>query len=266
MILCQGIKAVLDWLRLFDNTSFYVTLITKTISDILYIGFIIVIILVYIGLAMYMLELNAEKGDDSAIIQPIFEQFLVDSIINQYLLMLGEFHMDGFKFHANAALLYIFFISTTFISQITFLNMLIAIMSDTFEKVIEQKPTFSLKNKLMSLAAMESVIRTNEEAEDSKVFLYVVMPDSGEDGEGMDSTSGSYRGKTHYTISLMKSLHEQTQEVVQSIASEQKKQNEQTMATREQISKQTETMQKQINSMAGKFESMQADLKAILEK
>ena len=50
---------MLDWLRLFDNTSFYVTLITKTISDILYIGFIISIILVYIGMAMYMLELNA---------------------------------------------------------------------------------------------------------------------------------------------------------------------------------------------------------------
>ena len=27
VILCQGIKAILDWLRLFDSTSFYVTLI-----------------------------------------------------------------------------------------------------------------------------------------------------------------------------------------------------------------------------------------------
>ena len=27
IIISQGIKAVLDWLRLFDNTSFYVTLI-----------------------------------------------------------------------------------------------------------------------------------------------------------------------------------------------------------------------------------------------
>ena len=70
---------------------------------------------------------------------------------------------------------------------------------------------------------MESVIRTNEEAEDSKVFLYVVMPDSGDADEGMDSTSGSYRGKTHYTISLMKSLFESTNEAIAAIASEQKK-------------------------------------------
>ena len=27
VIIIQGVKAVLDWLRLFDNTSFYVTLI-----------------------------------------------------------------------------------------------------------------------------------------------------------------------------------------------------------------------------------------------
>ena len=37
VIFSQGIKAVLDWLRLFDNTSFNVTLIYRTITDI---GFI----------------------------------------------------------------------------------------------------------------------------------------------------------------------------------------------------------------------------------
>ena len=243
------------------------TLILHTFRDIAYFMLIMVLLLLYVGIAMYMLQLNADPAvEESAIIIPVFGNLLIDSTLNQFLLMIGEYNMEGYTQHVNPALCYLLFILTVLISQITFLNMLIAIMSDTFEKVIEQKPTFSLKNKLMSLAAMESVIRTNEEAEDSKVFLYVVMPDSGEDGEGMDSTSGSYRGKTHYTISLMKSLHEQTQEVVQSIASEQKKQNEQTTATREQIAKQTDTMQKQINSMAGKFESMQADLKAILEK
>ena len=58
VIISQGIKAVLDWLRLFDNTSFYVTLIQRTITDIGYIGLIIAIILIYIGCAMFMLQLN----------------------------------------------------------------------------------------------------------------------------------------------------------------------------------------------------------------
>ena len=76
--------------------------------------------------------------------------------------MIGEYNTEGFVKHANPALCYALFIITVVISQITFLNMLIAIMSDTFEKIIEQRPTFSLKNKLMILAAMESMIRTKE--------------------------------------------------------------------------------------------------------
>ena len=59
---------MLDWLRLFDNTSFYVTLIMKTIKDIGYIGLIIVTILVYIGSAMYMLQLNTASKEESSII------------------------------------------------------------------------------------------------------------------------------------------------------------------------------------------------------
>ena len=66
--------------------------------------------------------------------------------------------------------------------------MLIAIMADTFEKVIEQRPTFSLKNKLMILAAMENVIRSKESNEDhSKVFLYFIKPASGDNEEGGDN-------------------------------------------------------------------------------
>ena len=55
VLLSQGVKAILDWLRLFNSTSFYVTLISMTIIDIKFIVLIIVIILVYIGSAMYML-------------------------------------------------------------------------------------------------------------------------------------------------------------------------------------------------------------------
>ena len=97
VLLSQAIKAILDWLRLFDNTSFYVTLISMTIYGIRYIVMIIFIILVYIGSAMYMLQLNAVRIDgDSDIIQPIFNVSIIDSTLNQYLLMLGEFRSDAF--------------------------------------------------------------------------------------------------------------------------------------------------------------------------
>ena len=117
IMISQGAKMVLDWLRLFDNTSFYVTLILKTIRDIGYIAVIIFIILVYIGSAMYMLQLNSDQSnEEAAIITPIFNSFVVDSMINQYLLMLGEFNLDGFGMHMNTAVCYALFIFTTFIT------------------------------------------------------------------------------------------------------------------------------------------------------
>ena len=180
---------VLDWLRLFDNTSFYVTLILKTIRDIGYIAIIIVIILVYIGSAMYMLQLNVVGGEEAAIITPIFNSFVVDSMINQYLLMLGEFNLDGFSMHMNTAVCYALFILSTVITQITFLNMLIAIMGDTFDKVIDQRPTYSLKNKLMLMADMQSIITTASKAnqeDKSKVFLYVIQPAQKNEDEVVD--------------------------------------------------------------------------------
>ena len=61
---------------------------------------------------------------------------MIDSTLNQYLLMLGEFDLDGFENHANLTICYMIFILSTFITQITFLNMLIAIMGDTFDRVI----------------------------------------------------------------------------------------------------------------------------------
>ena len=153
----------------------------------------------------------------------MFANFFVDSALNQYLLMLGEFHMDGFGGHVNTALCYLLFILTTFIMQITFLNMLIAIMGDTFDKVIDQRPTFSLKNKLMILAGMETLIRSKEDFDVSRVFLFVIQPaGAGDDGGGVDSESETWRGKVYYTHNLIKTRSAALSDEIQQIAREQK--------------------------------------------
>ena len=54
--------------------------------------------------------------------------------------------------------------------------MLIAIMGDTFDRVMDQKPTYSLKNKLMLMASMKSIIGSQEKEDESKIFLYVIQP------------------------------------------------------------------------------------------
>ena len=79
ILISQGIKAIIDWLRLFDNTSFYMTLILRTFIDIGYFLLIILILLIYIGNAMYMLHLSADPAvKDNDIIEPVYSSELKD--------------------------------------------------------------------------------------------------------------------------------------------------------------------------------------------
>ena len=76
----------------------------------------------------------------------------MDAFFNQYLLSLGEFggltgnaHAEG-KFEAWIVL--IFFTFATFFVQITMLNMVIAIMGDSFDRFMENKERFGIMTKL----------------------------------------------------------------------------------------------------------------------
>ena len=64
------------------------------------------------------------------------------------MLSLGEFNTDNYGEDAKDSLIWIVFILTTFITQITFLNMLIAIMGDTFARVSEVKEQSALQEKI----------------------------------------------------------------------------------------------------------------------
>ena len=58
-------------------------------------------------------------------------------LMNQYMLALGDFNLDGFSQGGQKELCYIYFVLAAFITQLTMLNMLIAIMGDTFERITE---------------------------------------------------------------------------------------------------------------------------------
>ena len=72
--------------------------------------------------------------------------------MDQYMLGLGEFSTDQYGEEASDVIIWLVFIATTFITQITFLNMLIAIMGDTFARVSEVKDQSALSEKIKILA------------------------------------------------------------------------------------------------------------------
>ena len=59
----------------------------------------------------------------------------------------------------------IIFVGATFFTQITMLNMLIAIMGDTFDRAMDKRARFSITSKLDILKSQSAVISQKDEKE-----------------------------------------------------------------------------------------------------
>ena len=106
------------------------------------------------------------------------------------MLSLGEFSMDGFDDHPEMVLCYLFFTVATFITQITFLNMLIAIMGDTFGRVFENRAQFGLMTKLSIMGDYTVVIEDKNQKQDQLNYLFIVKQKS----DGNDENDSTWEG------------------------------------------------------------------------
>ena len=165
---------VLDWMQLFGPTSFFIKLITETILDIQHFFIIFLVALFMIGVPMYILQLN--RGPDNAIVEETFGNFwLLNAVYNQYMLALGEFTIDAFDGEPQVYLCYAMFLGATFFTQITFLNMLIALMGDTYGKVMEAKETYQLLTQRSIMGDYAALIDDEVSPDDFKPFMFIIQ-------------------------------------------------------------------------------------------
>lgn len=113
------------------------------------------------GTAFYLMNMNRNK--DESVITKITEFWVIDAFENQYELGLGEFKNDQFNKSDYALLFYVLFFFATFFIQIVFLNMLIAIMGDTFDRVTEERFYNSRLTKLQIMADYVDFIDSGDE-------------------------------------------------------------------------------------------------------
>ena len=117
---------------------------------------LLLIVLMIFGVPIMILDMNSEDGYE--MIDDSWHNWLLNLLFNQYLLSLGEFGMDNFGEHPQAVLVYCLFFAATFISQLTMLNMLIAIMGDSFDKVFENREVNGIQMKLAILSDLRPVL------------------------------------------------------------------------------------------------------------
>ena len=172
------------WMRLFTGTSFYVRLIRETLYDIRFFALLFICILATFGNALYVMSQG--RPDDEMLYADIFGWRVLSTLLNQYMLSLGEFDTEAYQSDGEDIVVWTIFIATTFITQITFLNMLIAVMGDTFDRVSEVKEQSALAEKIQILADYVIIVRRESiKTNDLNKFIFAVKPKSmGSDEQG----------------------------------------------------------------------------------
>jgi len=65
-------------------------------------------------------------------------------MLQQYFTGLGEFGLDAYNVNEERDLLWVYFFLATFITQVMFMNTLIAILGDTYERIMDRKEQFGI--------------------------------------------------------------------------------------------------------------------------
>jgi hypothetical protein len=107
----------LSYLRMFQTTRVLIKLIVEVAKDM--ISFIVVLIIAVIGFSITFLVLNEDQD-------------MVSSLKYNYRVMYGDFDTDSYPQGGN----WVLFIIASTILPLVMLNMLIAIMSDTYARVM----------------------------------------------------------------------------------------------------------------------------------
>ena len=111
-------------------------------ADITNFLFILFVGIIGFGVSFYALSNNNDNVDDR------FINGIFDSFLYSYKLVLGEFDLDKFEKSTNKILLWVLFIICSLFTMIILLNMLIAIMGDSFNRVNEESENQRVREHL----------------------------------------------------------------------------------------------------------------------
>jgi len=163
-------KTLLEWLRLFDGTAFYIKLIQEAIADIAYFMIIFLVTIFLFGVPTALIALNwgsegeedgAEGGEAGS--EGLFKISPYTILYQQYLIALGEFPLDDWEDGLPLVwVIKVIFLVTTFLQTITMLNVLIAIMMESFNRINNNAMVNNNKMKINTISELEHQMLPDE--------------------------------------------------------------------------------------------------------
>ena len=131
------------WCRIVPELAFFVTMVQQTIQDIAMFMIMLILCIMMFANGIYVLNRGTKhvfdqdmlQSDINPLFSPAFNNEYLDAIMSQWNLGLGNANTDPFSNDKGYILCWIYFVFATFFTNITFMNMLIALMSETFGRV-----------------------------------------------------------------------------------------------------------------------------------
>jgi len=120
------------YLRIFRPTSSFIRMIIEMFKDIS-----VFLLIYFIGILSFAtLYYILDKGNTINVTN-FEEDSYLNAFLYTYMQSLGELGYDGFESSESASLYWVIFFMSTIMLTITMLNLLIAIMGDTYDRVQE---------------------------------------------------------------------------------------------------------------------------------
>jgi hypothetical protein len=128
------------FLRIFHPTAAFIRMITEIVKDMTTFTFILILAIIAFANCFYIIDGGVSPGTNR-----VSGENLYLTLLNTYSTGLGDFATDEYTSSPHEVLLWVFFYLCTLLIQIVLLNLLIALMGDTFDKVQEIKEQAKLK-------------------------------------------------------------------------------------------------------------------------
>lgn len=161
------------WMRLFDDFAAFIRILSEIVVDTVpFMVFLVICIGMFSNSLLLLDQSRRLNGIDAPIDEPVFGFAWLDAFVRQYLVGLGEFGMDNFG-EQDGTLVWIMFLLATLVTQLLFMNLLIAIMGDTFARVQEMKLESATKERVAMISDFMWVLDVEKEFAGMKYVLLV---------------------------------------------------------------------------------------------
>jgi len=199
------------YMRAYDSTSQLIRMIIETVKDIRYFLFVLLIGIVGFAGGFYILQFGLAKlqADTDSTDHLFVGSNPVLAVIYIYQLVMGNFNLSNYPEYESINAFEFYFIWFLFVVSCLFLvivlmNLLIAIMGATFQKVMDSILNLSIRENVLLISENESIFKRAEVFKDSQFLIIITeKSSSGSQAATVDEQISSLRQQLVDKVSML---------------------------------------------------------------